>query len=300
VGENGRWSLDHLFLDQDGMPTFVECKRSVDTRTRREVVVQMLDYAANGVEYWSMDRLRQSADETAQQQGKKLDEGIARLLDQEGPDIQAYWTRVEENLHNRKIRLLFVTDEVPRELRRLVEFLNEELTHVEVLAVEIKQFQGQDTDGHKALVPRVLGLTEAVIEKKRHVTEAQFLQHCRPEIRSFFTRVWEMAEERDYAIYWGTAGFSIRADSVRSDRLASFVYGFPSGDFQVRLHDFSRHWKIETEVLTDLRNKLLAFGVFKESGEWGLRAMVTSETILQMNQMYDFIIDQVSRMAEME
>ena len=47
----GRWSLDHLFLDQDGIPTFVECKRSSDTRARREVVAQMLDYAANGVEY---------------------------------------------------------------------------------------------------------------------------------------------------------------------------------------------------------------------------------------------------------
>ena len=44
-----RWSLDHLFLDQDGVPTLVEVKRSSDTRLRREVVGQMLDYAANGV-----------------------------------------------------------------------------------------------------------------------------------------------------------------------------------------------------------------------------------------------------------
>ena len=29
-----RWSLDHLFLDQDATPTFVECKRSSDTRGR--------------------------------------------------------------------------------------------------------------------------------------------------------------------------------------------------------------------------------------------------------------------------
>ena len=34
----GRWSLDHLFLDQDGIPTLVEVKRSTDTRIRREVV----------------------------------------------------------------------------------------------------------------------------------------------------------------------------------------------------------------------------------------------------------------------
>ena len=64
--EPGRWSVDHLFLDQDGRPTFVECKRASDTRARREVVAQMLDYAANGASYWSMSDLRQAATETAQ------------------------------------------------------------------------------------------------------------------------------------------------------------------------------------------------------------------------------------------
>ena len=44
----GRWSLDHLFVDQDAIPTLVEVKRSSDSRIRREVVGQMLDYAANG------------------------------------------------------------------------------------------------------------------------------------------------------------------------------------------------------------------------------------------------------------
>jgi hypothetical protein len=32
-----RFSLDHLFLDQDAVPTLVEVKRSSDTRIRREV-----------------------------------------------------------------------------------------------------------------------------------------------------------------------------------------------------------------------------------------------------------------------
>jgi hypothetical protein len=47
-----RWSVDHLFLDQDAIPTLVEVKRSSDTRIRRAVVGQMLDYAANAVVYW--------------------------------------------------------------------------------------------------------------------------------------------------------------------------------------------------------------------------------------------------------
>src|SRR3954453_23332294 len=55
-----RWSLDHLFVDQDAIPTFVERKRSSDTRGRREVVGQMLDYAANASAYWDAGSLRAS------------------------------------------------------------------------------------------------------------------------------------------------------------------------------------------------------------------------------------------------
>ena len=55
-----QWYLDHLFIDQDAIPTFVEVKRSTDTRIRREVVAQMLDYAANAVEYWPIDVIRET------------------------------------------------------------------------------------------------------------------------------------------------------------------------------------------------------------------------------------------------
>src|SRR6266516_2586841 len=97
--ETGRWSLDHLFLDQDGTPTFIECKRSSDTRSRREVVAQMLDYAANGTSYWKMDSLRQAAAETAQNSGKSLDDEILRLIESDDPSqIDQYWTKVEDKL----------------------------------------------------------------------------------------------------------------------------------------------------------------------------------------------------------
>lgn len=54
-GGGDRWSVDHLFLDQDAIPTLVEVKRSSGTRIR---LGQMLDYAANAVVYWPADRMR--------------------------------------------------------------------------------------------------------------------------------------------------------------------------------------------------------------------------------------------------
>ena len=45
--------IDHLFVDQDATPTFVEVKRATDTRIRREVVAQVLDYVSNAVVQWT-------------------------------------------------------------------------------------------------------------------------------------------------------------------------------------------------------------------------------------------------------
>lgn len=57
-GGAGRWAIDNLFLDQDAVPTIIEVKRGNDTRIRREVVGQMLDYAANAVVYWPVEAIR--------------------------------------------------------------------------------------------------------------------------------------------------------------------------------------------------------------------------------------------------
>jgi hypothetical protein len=61
------------------------------------------------------------------------------------------------------VRLIFVADEIPPELRRVVEFLNRQMDPAEVLAIEVKQFVGETL---KTLVPRVLGQTETARQKK--------------------------------------------------------------------------------------------------------------------------------------
>ena len=46
-GGGGRWSVDHLFIDQDGVPTLVEVKRQNDTRTSPRGRRADAHYAAN-------------------------------------------------------------------------------------------------------------------------------------------------------------------------------------------------------------------------------------------------------------
>ena len=162
-GGAGRWSLDHLLLDQDAIPTLIEVKRSSDSRIRREVVGQMLDYAANAVRYWNLDSLREGYEESRRAVGGDPESEIAALTDDPEADYGEYWERAKTNLLAGRIRLVFVADVVPAELQRVVEFLNERMSPTEVIAVEIRQYTG---GGEQMLVPRVLGQTAEARQRK--------------------------------------------------------------------------------------------------------------------------------------
>jgi hypothetical protein len=153
-----RWSLDHLFLDQAGVPTLVEVKRGSDTRVRREVVAQMLDYAANATAHWNVASVRAWFEEECERARIDPEERLRSVFEIE--DAESYWALVKTNLAAEKIRLVFVADDIPSELRRIVEFLNRQMTDTEVFAIEVKQYV--DTAGERqTIVPRVLGQTEA-------------------------------------------------------------------------------------------------------------------------------------------
>ncbi len=96
-GGSGRWSVNHLFVDQDGTPTLVEVKRQSDTRLRREVVGQMLDYAANAVVYWPVEQLRAEFEQSCAANGTNPEEEIRDRLALEG-DAELLWQRVKTNL----------------------------------------------------------------------------------------------------------------------------------------------------------------------------------------------------------
>lgn len=164
TGELGasQWSIDHVFLDQEGIPTLVEIKRQSDSRIRREVVGQMLDYAANCLTYWSVETLRSGLERSCKEAGQTVEAVLVELIGPEG-DFEEFWQRVKTNLQAKRIRLLFVADIIPLELRRIVEFLNEQMDPAEVLAIELRQFE---SDELKVLVPRVYGQTQEAATKR--------------------------------------------------------------------------------------------------------------------------------------
>jgi hypothetical protein len=292
---SGTWSLDHLFLDQDAVPTFVECKRAGDTRARREVVAQMLDYAANGIIYWSMDKLRQSAESIAHQRGRTLDEEIQNLLGVDhDQDIEEFWQQAEINLRKGKVRLLFVLDKTPQELRRLVEFLNEKMADVEVLVVEIKQFLGKGKN--KVIVPRVVGFTETAREMKAssgmrtsHTNREEFLSKCDPDSALVFEHLLDKADEYGYFIYWGTVGFSTRYWAPEQKNAATYMLSFPPNLFQFYLGQLG----FGEENNNRIRKELMATKLFKAGGKWTLSVNVTASNAGQVIQTIDHAFEMI-------
>jgi hypothetical protein len=190
-----QWSLDHLFVDQDGIPTLVEVKRQSDNRIRREVVGQMLDYAANCLSFWSVETLQYALEDTCKEAGKSVETVLRDLI---GPEtsIDEFWERVKTNLRTKNIRLLFVADMIPLELRRIVEFLNEQMNPAEVLAVELRQFEGK---GLRTIVPTVYGQTQETARKRvstvRRWDEASLFEKLKSTVGSKEVKIAEQIYE---------------------------------------------------------------------------------------------------------
>lgn len=161
---NDRWSIDFFFVDQGAIPTFVECKRFADTRSRREVVGQMLEYAANGHHYWTDEVVRELAEKTASEGGRTLDQVFEELHPTDEPQVEDFFRLVQENLRQGKLRIIFFLEESPFELRSVVEFLNKQMQHAEVLLVEARQYSSGD---RRIVVPMLFGYTEKARQVKR-------------------------------------------------------------------------------------------------------------------------------------
>ncbi|WP_052049880.1 hypothetical protein [Leptolyngbya sp. KIOST-1] len=159
-GGKDRWSLDHLFIDQDATPTLVEIKRQSDTRLRREVVGQMMDYAANATVYWPGETLKDLFYQTATDRGETPETLLADFLKGSSFDgsEEEFWQEAHRKLRAGDVRLIFVADRIPPELQRIVEFLNERMSPTEVLALELRRYSGGEFSTH---IPRIIGQTSA-------------------------------------------------------------------------------------------------------------------------------------------
>ncbi len=208
----GRWSLDHVFLDQDAIPTIVEVKRSSDTRIRREVIGQMLEYAANAVRYWPSDVLRARFEARCQADGADASAVLEGFLGPEGDPV-AFWEAARTNLQAGRLRLVFIADQIPAELLTIIEFLNRQMDPAEVIAIEIRQFVAKGGKS-KTLVPRVLGQRIEPGTRSSHGTRqwdessffAELMQKKGPDAAQTARAILDWANRTVTRVWWGRGG----------------------------------------------------------------------------------------------
>ena len=222
-----RWSLDHLFLDDEAIPTFIETKLATNAGIRREVVGQMLDYAANGSVYWPIKQIRAWFEDTVNSGGGNADGVLAAFLG-DGLEPHAFWEQARVNLEAGRLRLLFVADRIPPELQRIVEFLNEQMANTEVLAVEIRRYASKG--GQATIVPRVLGLTSKAQSKKadsigRQWDEATLFEDLSGRVPTgqveAARRIYQWAKQHSNLEWWG-----------QGSRSGSYMPGFARNGVQ--------------------------------------------------------------------
>ena len=243
-GEGARWAIDHLIVDQDAVPTLVEVKRGSNPEIRRSIVGQMLEYAAHASETWTASELRSAFETQVRERGLGPDEELATLLQvQDEPDVEGFWQDVATNLVARRLRLLFVADEIPDPLARVVTFLNAQMPDIEVLAVEIKRFHGRTA---QTLVPRVIGRTAARFVRGQgqsvpKLSRQSFLdEFLNQEERVVADRLLKAAEESGGYVYYGTSGVSIRVKCSILPQHVSVAWLYPrTATGWMRTRDFS-------------------------------------------------------------
>lgn len=214
-----RWSIDFFFLDQDATPTFVECKRGTDTRARREIVAQVLEYAANGAFYWDKSFLMESLRKTSMAHGSSPEKYICKVLQDDDADCEAFIDNAVYKLREGNVRLVFFLNEAPAELKSIVDFLNRQMERTEVLLVEAKQYRHGET---KIVVPMLFGYTE----EARRIKKENTLQRQTKEKR-IWTKPLFLDTLRDNV---GEDAFSRIRTLVEAAGSAGAVFKYGRGD----------------------------------------------------------------------
>jgi hypothetical protein len=311
-----QWSLDHLFIDQDAIPTLVDVRRTPNADIRQKVLGQSIDYAANALVYWPIDSIIALFEANCRDRGRDPEQIFEDFLGTDAHEDQ-FWQKVKTNLQAGKVRLVFVADEISAEMRRVVEFLNEQMDPVEVLALEIKQYVSED--GLKTLVPRVIGQTAEAQQKKSSATR----ERRRWDESSFFAEikarrgaeeaqmakaiyVWVKNQAPEMDIQWGTGdtygGFAAHLYRKGKKPYQLFTVNI-AGKMEISAHNYGSQPPFSSEEnWLELRNKLSSIGLSlptepgeRRSPSLALFTLQDESALKQVMETFDWVIQEIKR-----
>jgi hypothetical protein len=139
-------SADVLLLGSDGVLTVVEAKLSENRREiRRMLIGQGIEYAAHLQSEWDSVRVKEEGENwwKKEQKEKAFLSAVREELNIDDED--EFWAGVDRNLQEGTIRIIYACDEIPKEVRQTIEFLNR-FSDIEIYGLELKLHSSNKED----------------------------------------------------------------------------------------------------------------------------------------------------------
>lgn len=148
----GTNSADLIGIEPSGRLVIIEVKLRKNQEARRAVVAQALSYAAylQGLDLGELEG-RILAAHLGRAGFGSVDQAMQNALQGEQLDVPAFRAAIDENLGTGAFRLVFVLDDAPAELARLVEYL--ELVSTDRLLIDLISVAQYQVGSDKVVVP---------------------------------------------------------------------------------------------------------------------------------------------------
>lgn len=161
-------AVDLLILDSAGVVTIVETKLARNLESRREVIRQVLEYAAY-ISEWGIDEIERQAEkffrsDEAEEEYRDLtfDAALTKFLHPPDGDTDAldnYLDKLAQNLREGRLRLIVATDRLVETARKTITFVNTFSTF-DIYLLQVSCYQ--DEDGTRVYAPSLYGYARKV------------------------------------------------------------------------------------------------------------------------------------------
>jgi hypothetical protein len=198
--------IDLLAFTAQGDIAIIECKQAKNTQAKREVIGQILDYAAH---LWEMT-YEDLDDKVQLLKSMSLADFVRGKINAgEEWDEEQFRANVRAGLADGNFILVIVVDEINDELSRIVRYVNATGSpSFSFAALEMRRFTTEETE---MLVPHVFGQVRAAPKQstaaKNKWSEETFFpelrRRCGDKDEAIAHAILEWCEQKKMQIWWG-------------------------------------------------------------------------------------------------
>lgn len=254
--ESSHIRCDCVFISEDAKLVLVETKLKKDSRTSRENIGQLLDYASAVSKFTSVNYIKSLL--KSKYENKKLTSLFSNFID-EADFFNAFKLNLSESL----IDLIFISDEISLDMIRMCNFLNKQLLNTKLSLGEIK-ITSDEFKTHKIMIANAINIEKKPVVKLKPQTSNSFLSLARDNLDSNeflnINRILKWAESKHLNMEFNKNSVHMYLTTHPNKRILS-VHSKSSLDINLKniysISEFKDHYNEFLKRLEDLKGVYL-------------------------------------------